>query len=152
MADVVVVDTSILLNVLEIPKMSDQNDEVLVELKEHIESQNQLVLPLATVLETGNHIAQNGDGRQRRECATRLVEVVRKAVEESIPWGLAWRPEDRQELLRWLDDFPDSATRGVGFGDHSIEKVWRSLCDELPGSRVWVWSLDRHLQGLDRSP
>ena len=28
-----------------------------MELKEHIKSQNQLVLPLATVLETGNHIA-----------------------------------------------------------------------------------------------
>ena len=41
MADVVVVDTSILLNVLKIPKMSDQNDEVLARISHQAASRRQ---------------------------------------------------------------------------------------------------------------
>ena len=151
MANIVIVDTSILLNVLNVPLKSDQRAEVREQLERHIDRGDQLFLPIATVLETGNHIAQNGDGNQRRRCAQRFVATVRTAVEDSVPWALAPLP-DNETLVSWLDDFPDSATSGVGIGDHSIRKIWEQVCDEFPGARVLVWSLDWSLQGYDRQP
>ena len=151
MANIVIVDTSILLNLLDVPFKNDQQPEVVEQLNDHIRNGDLLFLPIATVLETGNHVAQNGDGNQRRQCALRLVETVRTAVTDSIPWALAPLP-DSETLVSWLDDFPRSAMRGVGIGDHSIVKAWERTCDEFPGARVSVWSLDGDLQGYDRIP
>nr|WP_232023833.1 hypothetical protein [Microcystis viridis] len=49
---------------------------ILQELKEKIKAGESLFLPMATILETGNHIAQNGDGNQRRTCAEKFVNQV----------------------------------------------------------------------------
>lgn len=151
MANIVLVDTSILLNILGVPDKSDQRVEVKEQLERYIRNGDQLFLPIATVLETGNHIAQNGDGNQKRRCALRFVETVREAVENSNPWVLVPLP-DTKDLVAWLDDFPDSAMRGVGIGDHSIIKAWGQICDDFPGAEVSVWSLDKDLRGYHRVP
>lgn len=57
MANIVLVDTSILLNILGVPHMSDQRVEVKEQLEDYIRRGDHLFLPIATVLETGNHIA-----------------------------------------------------------------------------------------------
>jgi hypothetical protein len=41
---------------------------------------------VATILETGNHIAQNGDGNQRRICAEKFVDQVTQALEGKSPF------------------------------------------------------------------
>jgi hypothetical protein len=55
-----------------------------------------------------------------------------------------------EEVLSWLDALPDSATRGIGMGDLSIKMEWEVLCRRHRMSRVWVWTLDGDLAGLDR--
>ena len=77
----------------------------------HIERGDILMLPAATVLETGNHIAQNGDGNQRRACATDLRDVVEQAI-EGTPWQLVPLPENPGRFASLLTDFPDYAMRG----------------------------------------
>ena len=154
MADIFLVDTSILVEILNVPVKSDHHRQAQVkeQLKEHIIKGDHLFLPIATVLETGNHIAQNGDGNQRRQCAERFVKTVRRAVEESTPWVLAPLP-DNNTLVSWLDDFPDSAMRERGIGDHSIVRAFEQACAQFPRMRVAVWTLDRKdLQGYDRRP
>lgn len=146
MANIVLVDTSILLNILGVPHMSDQRVEVKEQSEDYIRRGDHLFLPIATVLETGNHIAQNGDGNQKRRCALRFADTVREAVENANPWVLVPLP-DTKDLVAWLDDFPDSAMRGVGIGDHSIIKSWERFRDQFPGLAVSVWSLDEDLQG-----
>ena len=151
MASIILVDTSILLNILAVPFKSDQRAEVKERLESHIRKGDLLFLPIATVLETGNHIAQNGDGNQRRQCAQSFAETVREAVEKSNPWALVSLP-DNERLVSWLDDFPDSAGRGVGIGDHSIVKAWQQICDQFPRVEVSIWSLDKDLQGYHNIP
>ena len=151
MANIILVDTSILLNILAVPRKSDQRVEVMERLESHIRKGDLLFLPIATVLETGNHIAQNGDGNQRHQCAQSFAETVREAVENSNPWALVPLP-DNERLVSWLDDFPDSAGRGVGIGDHSIIKAWRQICDQFPRAEVSLWSLDKDLQGYHNIP
>ena len=109
---------------------------------------------MGAVFETGNHIAQLPDGRQRRGYAEAFRERVREALAGRAPWRLIPGPEADQlaELADLLDSFPEYAMRGVGMVDLSIVKAWESACTRHPGRHVRIWSLDNHLAGYDRLP
>ena len=62
-------DTSVFVEFLNVPNMNAQHAAIHNELKQKIQDGESLFLPMATILETGNHIAQNGDGKQRRKVA-----------------------------------------------------------------------------------
>lgn len=80
MRTVAIVDTSILCNVLDIPHMNGERNRVLQELGELLENETNLLLPMAAVYETGNHIAQIKDGNRRRRYAGDFVDEVKKAI------------------------------------------------------------------------
>lgn len=151
MPHVVIVDTSVLLNVLDIPGRNQDRDAVVKRFAELVDAGANLLLPLAAVFEAGNHVAQIRDGGLRRRHAVELCRRVREALDGQAPWAVSPLP-DARELARWLDDFPDSAMQGAGMGDLSIVKVWESTCALHPQVRVSIWSLDRHLTGYDRLP
>ena len=149
-SDIIIVDTSILVDVLGVPKKSNKRDETLYAMRQHIERGDILILPAATVLEAGNHIGQIRDGRQARACANELKDVVRQSV-EGVPWQLAPLPEDSRQFASLLEDLPDHAMRGVGFGDLTIIRVWNDACRQFPKRRVFIWSLDAHLKAYDQA-
>jgi hypothetical protein len=43
------------------------------------------VLPLATIIETGNHIAQAT--KDRYACTRKLVHIIQKALNKESPWA-----------------------------------------------------------------
>lgn len=142
-------DTSVFCNVLDVPGYNQDRDEVIADLEECIRSGDTLLLPMAAVIETGNHIAQVIDGRLRRKTAERFCEQVAAAIDGTAPWSTMrfWEPE---QLRNWLGEFPDQAMKKVGMGDLSILKDWESMCELHRGPRVRIWSLDVDLQGYDR--
>lgn len=147
-----IVDTSVFCNVLDIPRKNQQRDEARAALRSYIEQDADLLLPLASVYETGRHIAQLGDGRQRRAIAELFIEQVRMAIEGRAPWKPCPLPET-QDLADWLDQFPDAAMRGESLADLSIIQIWRRQCALHPKRRVLIWSYDRtDLGGYDRNP
>lgn len=119
---------------------------VVEELKERDDAEQQLLLPVAVIVETGNHVAQVGDGRLRRQVAQRFVAEVRKALDGTAPWAPA-RPISVDDLADWLADFPDHAMAGRGIGDVSIIAEWERQRVLNPRRRVEIWSLDQHLHG-----
>ena len=141
MGAICLIDTSIFLEVLNVPQKANQHKSIMKLLKEKIQAKETLFLPMATILETGNHIAQNGDGTQRRACANRFVEQVTKALNGRSPFiPISFlQPEDLQQ---WLMEFPDSAMQGRGLGDQTIIHDWQKLCAQNSGRRVYIWSLD----------
>ena len=152
MSSIVLIDTSVLLNVLDVPGRNQNRAEVLGLLEEKIDSEDHLFIPLATIIETGNHLAHlPGSGGLRRTYADRFVSTVQEAINNQAPWRLMALP-DVEHVLNWLSDFPDSAMRQVGMGDQSIKKDWEELCRKYSMSRVLVWSVDGDLSGLDRIP
>ena len=151
MPEVILVDTSIFLNVLNIPDFNQNYDVVFDEFEALLETEARFLLPLATILETGNHIARIRNGAARRRSAERIGREVRKALDNRAPWGLTPLP-DRPQLAAWLDSFPDAAMRELGLGDHSIVKAWEASCRSNPFDRIRIWSLDGHLTGYDRIP
>ncbi|MCI5144462.1 MAG: hypothetical protein D3923_02800 [Candidatus Electrothrix sp. AR3] len=92
MRAVAIVDTSIFCNVLDIPHKSGERKRVLEEFKELLEKSTTLLLPMATVYETGNHIAQIKIGDKRRHFAKIFVEQVKKAISGEAPWQVMQVP------------------------------------------------------------
>jgi len=144
-------DTGILCELLEIPGRCQRREEIAAELTRKIKSRESLLLPMSAIVETGNHIGQIRDGRQRRAAAERFVQMVSQAIRGESPFTSTpfFEPEP---MLTWLDEFPDWAGRGSGFADLTIKKEFERLDKIHRMRRVYIWSLDRHLSSYDRRP
>ena len=151
MSSIVLVDTSVLLNVLDVPGRNQNRVDVLAQLAQHIEQGDHMRLPMASILEAGNHIAHIGDGGMRRAAAETFVTQIRLALIGDAPWKPTSFPTS-ELVLEWLSAFPDHAMRGVGFGDLSIIKEWESISRQFHMSSVSIWSLDGDLQGYVHIP
>jgi hypothetical protein len=88
MTAVVFIDTSVLCELLEVPGKSEpsQSAQVQAELSVGSRAGERFVVPITTVIETGNHIAQAPYGRV--EAARRLVRFLRMAIAGEAPWLL----------------------------------------------------------------
>lgn len=149
MSAVCLLDTSIFVEILNVPFMTDPHGQTVQALQKKIDDNESLFLPMATIFETGNHIANHGDGTLRRQCAECFVAQVRQALAGESPF----KPISFikiNELQQWLAEFPASATTGRGLGDLSIIHDWQRLCRQNTGRRVYIWSLDGHLDGYDQ--
>ncbi|MBF0152698.1 MAG: hypothetical protein HQL64_03030 [Magnetococcales bacterium] len=151
MKDIVLIDTSVLLNILDVPKRNQMRDEIDDELGNLTQEETELLLPMATIVETGNFIVKIEDGNSRRELGEAFIETIRESYEGNAPWSPIDFP-DLKSVMPWLDEFPEYAMRGIGFADLSIIKDWERMCRLNPRSRVRIWSLDKHLSGYDSKP
>ena len=148
---VVIVDTGIFLNLLNVPAYNQHSNAVRECFGEFAKKRADFELPIATVIESGNHIAQLSNGGDRRRFAETFSRQVRRALEAESPWTLTPLPNETQ-LHEWLAGFPDAAMRELSLGDLSIVEAWKAACQRRPFRRVRIWSLDEGLQGHDRIP
>jgi hypothetical protein len=93
-------------------------------LKDELASGSTFVLPLASLIETGNHIAQcDGD---RHSLATSLSKYLRQSADAESPWtaftdqSTLW---ERQGLLDLADTWPALAVGRFSIGDATIKYV-----------------------------
>ena len=144
-----IVDTSVLCNLLDVPGRDQESARAKAELKAHVQDGVDLLLPLAVVYETGNHIAHaTGD---RRAAAQRFARLVRQALDGKAPFAPA-RLNNVDEIAAWLDDFPDQAARQIGIADLSIIALFESQRLRQRHRRVFIWAYDGHLSGYDHTP
>lgn len=158
MSSVCLIDTSVFTNILNVHGRNQDKVKVISTYKEYIDLGCTFILPMATIIETGNHIAQNGDGRLRRDTAQRFVTAIKAAFDGTAPWRSSDFPHIN-EVLTWLDSFPDHAGRnkspgkpseGTSFGDLSIIQEFEKCCRLFAMSEVFIWSLDSDLQQKHR--
>jgi hypothetical protein len=132
MKKVIIFDTSLLCCYLEVPGKDtcgsgkDVWNKAKVEafLKKELGHNDTLVLPLASIIETGNHIAQAG--ALRYEKAELLSELIRKTADSETPWAAftdqsnLWNTEGLKKLARvW----PALASSKLTIGDTTIKDV-----------------------------
>ena len=117
------------------------------EFNEAIEPNETLILPLATITESGNHISHIADGNIRREKAVKFQEFLRKTAKEEAPWELYGVGFTKEDLLIIADQFPDCAQKmEMGIGDMSIIRFYEKYKNEVPAvGRIMIWSKDKHL-------
>ncbi len=78
------IDTSVFVEILAVPGKSQQHDTIAATFVQRHGKGHKFVLPLTTVIETGNHVAQcSGD---RRGAAARFVRALEQAQRQQPPW------------------------------------------------------------------
>ncbi len=129
---VLILDTSVLCCWLRVPgkdTAGPTNDlwtpERISELLEQ-EKRNRstFVLPIASLIETGNHIAQAESLRYER--ARELAEHIKATADGQTPWAAftdqsaLWESE---QLLLLAEGWPKLASAGMSIGDVTIKDV-----------------------------
>mgnify|MGYP006069125737 CR=1 FL=1 len=145
------IDTSIIMNVLEIPHMCADAEKIRAEFKTAVENGEILILPFSTIIESGNHIAHIADGTIRRERALKFREFLEKTANNEAPWKLYGVKLEKDDLLALAEKFPDYALRyEMGLGDLSIIHFYQRYKEETPAvGHIMIWSTDRHLAGFE---
>ena len=129
---VLIVDTSILCVYLKVPckttcgPKDDKWDFTRVEQKflEEEEAGTLFVLPMATLIECGNHVAQVKTGNCY-DFAMALSSVIEKAANEKSPWAAftdqrsLWSSD---QLLKLVADWPEHCS-SLSIGDFTIKDV-----------------------------
>lgn len=129
---VLVIDTSFLCCWLGVPgketcgKHDDVWDGARVSslINEEMEAGSILILPLATMIETGNHIAQAPHSQY--ELAMKLAEIIVKTADEESPWGaftLQGELWEYEGLKRLANEWPVLASQKLTIEDASIKIV-----------------------------
>lgn len=152
MAQVVFLDSSVLLNLLEVPHMCDDREKVLAKFERFRKQDTTFIFPITAVIETGNHIAHVAGGA-RRGCMGRFVGFLQMALDESAPWAVSGVGWDRDFLTALLDGggdrmaLLDFCTSGIGCGDAGLLLEIERYRAKIPGATpVQLWTLDRELQ------
>lgn len=142
------VDTSVLVNVLDVPGHAQHRGQVLSEQRDRQLKGDTFILPVAAVVETGNHIAQLRNGYDRRRAADRFSRILVLVASGQAPWRLyssAWDGEFLDRLVAGGitgSSLVEHAVRGLGCGDLSI-LVEREVYRARTGiSDVRIWTLD----------
>lgn len=159
MQKILIIDTSILCVYLKVPYMDDCGSDdnkwdyqrVTEKINHEIQGNSLLVLPLATLIETGNHIAQaNGE---RYLPAVELSKIIKKVANEEEPWAAftfqkkLW---DEENLIKLANHWPVLAASGLSIGDATIKDVAEYYTDA--GYQVEILTGDHGLKAYEPKP
>lgn len=128
----------------------ERSSELVEEMDLRRADGERFVIPITTIIETGNHIAQcDGD---RRTVAQRLVKLLRMAANGDAPWTVLETRFGADFLAALCDGdstgerFEDLAARKVGAGDIALLVERDQFRTSTAINRTSVWTLDA---GLD---
>ena len=147
---VVFVDTSVMTCLLDVPGKNQDREEVIPQYQQYVDGGVTMILPVTSVVETGNHIAQLADGRLRREAAIRFDRTLAKVESGVAPWipnELTWDPAMVGRLRNSEvagDDLVERLAQKVGAGDCMIlaERAEYSERSKIQLEDITVWALD----------
>ncbi|MCB1825842.1 MAG: hypothetical protein KDJ54_15170 [Candidatus Competibacteraceae bacterium] len=156
MKKVLVLDTSILCVWLRVPGKescgheSDKWDKQRVDerIESAIKEKVTFVLPLATIIETGNHISQAAYSRKER--AEALADLMNKSADQTSPWAafseqsILWTPD---KLKKLAEDWPNLAVQKLSLGDATIKDVAEYYAQA--GYTVEIFTGDRGLKAYE---
>jgi hypothetical protein len=129
---VLILDTSVLCCWLRVSGKEEtgpaedrwNHDRINKQISEEKQRNSILVLPIATLIETGNHIAQSPSNRF--DTATKLAQCLKDAADAQTPWAAfteqspLWEDDSLRNLA---NSWPSLATSGMSIGDATIKDV-----------------------------
>ena len=129
-----ILDTSILCVWLKIPGLETCGpnhdrwnfDRVNNKLSDEFNNKTTFVLPLASIIETGNHIAQcRGD---KYKLVNKFVKLIKNTAEEKSPWAAFTQQNslwNKDGLIALAERWSETAIGGQSIGDAAIVDVAR---------------------------
>lgn len=154
MRTVTLVDTSVLCHLLQVPGLGTAEEFTAArdELQARMAAGQSFVLPITTIIETGNHIAGIKVG-DRRGAAERFVALIRAVRNDTVKGWLVHE-------LAWDAGFLDALCDGASTGEPFVDLAGGGLLgtgdvailaerDRFRGGRahldVGIWTLDAGL-------
>jgi hypothetical protein len=150
-------DTSIILPLLGVPSKDQHRSAVEQGIDSRSAHGIQLLLPVATILESGARVGETGDGSARRSCAMRFRKLIQSTLDREAPWSfqaLHWDDEligrlvaadnGQEELVECF------ASRYLQMGDLVIVQEFRRLRANLSSryADIDVWTFDTNLRAV----
>lgn len=159
MSSIVLLDTTIFLNILNVPDHNQDRKKVLDDWEIKIKRGDKFRLPMATIWETGNHIANIRNGSVRFTQANNFVTRVIEAIKGDAPYKTTFIP-NAELFSKWLEDFPESvktssskrAGEGMSLANFSIIQEWKMVSQQCHMTRVLIWSLATDMLSYDTRP
>ena len=100
---------------------------------------NTLILPLATIIETGNHIAHISNGDERRKRATIFAQYLEKTAKGEAPWEYYFKELDNEELIllywnvgKYISEQMENQRWGSSYIDEMAKFISKN-CPEIKG-------------------
>ena len=152
MANIVIIDTSVLLNLLDVPGRNRESEQVAAQFREFSTQNARFLLPFAVIIETAGFIKRVRDTGQRREVAKRFTCAITAPSRNSEHFIGSTSYPDQDDFEKWIKDFPDYAARDIDLTDLLIIRIWENAKNVAPDDRVQIWSLDQDLTGYDYNP
>jgi hypothetical protein len=159
MQKVLIIDTSILCVYLQVPGKetcgSDNdkwdNKRVQERFKQEEEQGAKFVLPLATIIETGNHIAQANS--RRYETAQAFADILIKVADGVIPWQVFTTEVDElwtsEKLKQLATMWPNLASSKISIGDATIKAVAEYYAKASTTLQVEIFTGDGGLKAYE---
>lgn len=150
---IIVLDTSVICVWLKVPgketcgsgKNELNYDSVNKFIEEEIKNNATLLLPLATIIEVGNHITQSsGD---KFQLANQFKDIIFKTIENETPWALFTLKSESWEgvKLKKLTEEWVKSVDTLSFGDISIVDV-ANYYASTGGYEVFIYTGDKGLE------
>ena len=148
---ILILDTSVLCVLLQIPGKDSCSGSINLtnELANHYIASKEkdgwkFVLPVACIIETGNHVSQCvGD---RFTIANKLVNMIHAAINAHSPWIIfqdnldIWHPNN----INWLSDWAQHAAGGLSMADRTITLIANDYSRK--GFEVDIFTCDSQLK------
>ncbi len=148
-----IMDTSIYLTVLGVPKHERGDSGRVEQLRNEVErcAKNDviIIIPLGTIVETGNHIASAVDGR-RYGIVNRFIEDITAAIEDRAPYSIGM--VNSAALREWLDLFRSHSSSNLELGDVTCIAEFNRCREIYPVKPVMIWSDDEELISYNYIP
>lgn len=137
------VDTCVMDNLLDVPGWNNDRTRIIEEYTRLSENGDTFVLPVAVLVETGNHIAQARYNKY--EIADKFAKLIHGAIDGTNNWNV--RPSITKTVLdNILSLYPSNAARSIGFGDTSIQEQFEEYwVEKQPIGEMRIWTLDDDL-------
>lgn len=157
MTEIHLMDTSVFIFFVDIPQevKNQQRKKAAADgLNQRRASGAQVVLPIATIVETLQHIWRIEDGGIRRQCSETFHKLVTDAVNRTAPWTFIKSTWDESFVRALLAQggpvrplITSLGNRDHEAGDLLIMTELRSLRASYPAGQVQVhiWSFDNIL-------
>lgn len=138
-----IVDTSVLMNILDIPNYNQDRPMIFEHFKQRVSNKDKFLLPYIAILEAGNHIAQLPSNRYG--LADKFIKYIKDALDGTAPWTPLNFP-NQNDINNILLNFPNMASKKIGFGDCAIINEWKIQKNKFPNYSIRVWTIDSGLQ------
>ncbi|BAZ49089.1 hypothetical protein NIES4103_17000 [Nostoc sp. NIES-4103] len=162
MRKILIIDTSILCVYLGVPgkdTCGSDNDKwdkkrVQARFQEEEKQGATFILPLATIIETGNHIAQANS--RRYEIAQAFADILVKVADKVIPWGVFETQMDElwnaEQLKQLASEWPTLAAGKISIGDATIKTVAEYYAKTSTTFKIEIFTGDGGLKAYEPPP